>query len=343
MSGELSSDKMKREAEEAELLLRQHDENLDGDMKPVDAAQSVEEDIDAIPQDTVKAFSNNVEAPTGDDDNKKDKEGTVEYWKHKFEVMDGKHRAEVPRLADTVKSLKDENERLRSDIEKTRTSLASQIDELRNTSNTAKKGEAESALIETISDSIGPDAAKRLVDYVKSNIGVSDVPVNVSNKISALEKQVQESQETFRRSTRQTYNDGLRSAIPDIEVKMTDPAFLEWLSKPIPCSGGVRYGDRLKSSDDNNDLSGVLEVISSYWKNLKTGKAIAGLDIDELVQPQKSKASRVVQTTEKKIYTQKMVDDFYQKTRQGFYRGKEKDQKVIQDDIDQAMFEGRIR
>ena len=73
MSGELSSDKMKREAEEAELLLRQHDENLDGDMKPVDAAQSVEEDIDAIPQDTVKAFSNNVEAPTGDDDNKKTK------------------------------------------------------------------------------------------------------------------------------------------------------------------------------------------------------------------------------------------------------------------------------
>lgn len=234
-----------------------------------------------------------------------------ESWKRKYEVLEGKYRAELPRVIAENRDLKGQV----ADLQK-------QIESMKSTPAPSKLKPEE---IEEYGD--------KFIDVVKraaSEVVPQDVD-QVRTKVQQLEAQSQ-------RLVRDKFFEDLGRLAPQWEQLNEDQGFLSWLAGVDPLTGMSRQ-DLFDQASASYDSWRVANFFKSYGsENPKPVQA----DPDPLAEQVEPSTQRVVTPPPaKKNWTTQEITAFYAGVRSGQY-GRE-DAARIEADIFAAQREGRIK
>ncbi len=231
-------------------------------------------------------------------------------WEHRYNVLQGKYNAEVPRLNQELQSLKDQYRETQQKVE-----------------DLSRKPEPTYDL-NNIRDELGDDTANALSSQQQT--------------IDALRQQIEElkghltqvgtNQQT---SAEQSFYITLEQLVPDWKKVNTQAKFIDWLQVEDEFSGRTRQ-ELLDTAARNLDARRVASFFTG-WKrsNPKTQ------NIESVASPNTSKANRSVQ--EKQTYTRGEVKQFYDDVARGKYRHDEEKRKKLDFEYTMAQAEGRIR
>ena len=267
----------------------------------------------------------------------------VDNWEQKFRTLEGKYRAEVPRLHDDVKALKRQLEEAMSKLiaaataEKPKTETAKAISKL---------------VTDKDLETFGPD----LVDLIKRQAteiaqgheaDLLKVIDELKQKNADLVAQVGGIEETQATSSRSTFLERLVARLPDMEQINADQDFLLWLGTYDELSGLQR-----QTLLDNAANSGNVERTAAIFEAFKRTRVETPpptpkpphANPQRQVEPSKSKNTPAPQSDPgNRIWTVAEMEDFYNDIRKGLYVGKDAERSRTENEIDLAVVQGRLR
>lgn len=212
----------------------------------------------------------------GGEDQKKKGEDT-DYWRKRFDVMQGKYNAEVPRLTHQVSQLTENVNALTSQLQ------SAQEQQQQGAVDDEDKTVEEA--LEEMQERYGDRFIHALNTLV--NHAVSKAGKEVDGKLDGVEKRVQEVESTTTKSQIDSELDRMFASdlIPDWRVLNNDPGFIESLKLPAPFSGGKTLHDVLKESYYSGDVAGTAEVFCAYSSKTKQPADQASKDREEQNAP----------------------------------------------------------
>jgi hypothetical protein len=259
------------------------------------AAEVVAEQVQSAPvQEQVQA-----QAPTQD----------ATYWRHRFDVLQGKYNAEIPALRQEIKTLTQK--------------LAEQSTE---GSAVQRAQTAMQELTPAEIEEYGPDLVNLIKKVAGSIAGKSDNFDDVKAEVAQMRDE--------------RHQDAYARFMTDLEVQLpnwreinADPAFLEWLSGTDMLSGAQRQ-QLLTDAEKARDAYRVVAIFKSFG-----GKPAVKQEIPaELVQPKQSRAT-VTDVTGQKTWSRDEISKFYRE-RSSMTPS---EASAIEADIFAAQSQGRIR
>ena len=289
------------------------------------------------PENTEKTIEVKKDAePKEPEEVKKEAEGikvedeNSETWKHKHDVIAGRYKIDYERIKAEKEGLKSQIAELQKAIEDVQSKVVVKEE-------SAKKEDVASS-ISVIERELGVDVSNALNKLLDSKTG--NIPKQYEEKVSRLEKKVENTDKRQVLTERQTYTNTLKQLIPGLITKNDNPKFLDFLSNVVPFSGGKTYEQRLHEADTQNDATGVAEIFNAFYTPSKSnGKKH---DIEEILEPGKPKPRSPV-VEEKKIYTKAEIKQFDQDVVRGKYNGKDKERMQLEEEYTLARLEGRVR
>jgi hypothetical protein len=293
--------------------------------KPIlDKAESTEEETEAETTDSNLSDSipDFTESKLKDD---------LTYWKDRFEVVQGKYNAEVPRIAA-------ENKELREQISQ----LAKTVDDLKLRAKQSETNTSETnSAISTIKAELGDSVAKALSDLIDAKAG--NISKSYEEKASNLENRVQDNLKRQALTEKQIYIKDLKTMVPDLEKKNSDPKWRRWLMNTAPLSRGRTYQQLLDEANSSMDAGGVAEIFNScpVFQNGHTRKEKP--NIEDIIEPAKPKPGKHSDVGEKKIYSKAEVDKFRKDVLEGRYARDETTRQKLDAEYSNAFLEDRIR
>jgi hypothetical protein len=339
-SNEVQEDYIKQVSAEPAPDEEVTDEEQQPDAENVEEATTVEVQ-EASEQDESEEV---VEEQPAEVENKED---SIDYWKQKFKVLEGKYKKEVPEVAQ-------QNRDLRSQV--------SNVEQLLANLNTAQETQAtdieeKAYLTKEEIDDYGPDLIaimKKAAQEVLS--GEID---SLRADFGQLRQTLGKVSTTAQESARDTLLRSLTSEVPGWKEQNTDPDFIAWLGQLDLYSGLVRQ-QLLTEAFESNNTERVIAIFKGYQaehageqKGAQTtvpegGKAKATpqpqVNMDTLVAPGKSQpAGSSGAQGEGQFFTQAEIAAFYRDVQAGKYKGKDKERLEIEKAIFSAVNENRIR
>lgn len=235
-------------------------------------------------------------------------------WEHKFKVIDGKYRAEVPLLAGQIRELKAELDTMKSTPKEEPVKVESNI----------KPEEVE-------------EYGENYVDFVKRS--AMDVVGDSKNKINELEKTVSELQQQQQTSSRQKFLSELEQLCPTYQELNSSDGFISWL-REVDAFTGLDRKTIFEDADVKNDSVRVANMFNAYLsQHTKQEPSTQPVPLAEQVTPKTTKRTPVPQG--KRTYTKREITQFYNDSMRGKYSPEK--QAEIERDIFLAQQEDRIR
>lgn len=243
-------------------------------------------------------------------------------FEQKYKVLEGKYNAEVPRMAQENRSLKEALD-----------SLKLEVATLQN-----KTEEPKVELIPLVTDKDREQFGDDLIDVMKraSREVLNETQNNsevqsLKNDLSNLQKQQTTSREL-------QFDEKLSNLFPEWRLKNEDQGFLNWLNEVDTFSGRTRQ-ELLTEAHSNFDSVRVANFFISYFGQTKPEPSTSKPSLEEQVTPKSTGRTSVPPT--KKYYTNRDLVNFYAQVRAGKINKAEA--KRIEQDIFKAQSEGRIR
>lgn len=236
-------------------------------------------------------------------------------WEHRYKVLEGKYKAEVPRLAADNRELRQKLNQALADIEDLKN---------RPTQDTLIKPEDR--------EKYGDDLLDVIKRAAKEETAVKDV------EIQTLKKKLDNFETTAAKNTEMEFYNSLSNAVPDWPTLNNDEGFLNWLDEHDELTGQKRQ-DLLDAAYSAYDANRVARFFKAYTaltqKNVQSSQSALAAQ----VAPESGR----VQTPPpgKRTWTRGEVKSFYDQCRQG--KVSEKDMVAIEAEIQMAAAEGRIR
>lgn len=250
------------------------------------------------------------------------KESVVSDFEQKYKVLEGKYNAEVPRMAQENRSLKEELD-----------SLKLQVANLHNKPE-EPKAEVTPLITEKDREQFGDDlieVMKRASREVMSERQESSDVQNLKDELSNLRKQQSNSQEL-------QFYEKLSTLFPDWRLKNEDAGFLKWLDEIDSFSGRTRQS-LLNEASGNFDAPRVANFFNSYFGQMQPEPSTSKPSLEDQVTPKTT--GRTTVPPAKKYYTNRDIVNFYAKVRTGEISKAEAER--IERDIFKAQSEERIR
>lgn len=233
------------------------------------------------------------------------------YWRHRFDVLQGKYNAEVPALRKEINAL---NEELKATD--------------RSPESAAKRAhEAVAELTEAEVEEFGPDLVN-LIKRVVGNVGGSEDVEGIKNDLSQLKDERQQD------ATARFWTD-LEIQVPDFRAINADSAFHGWLAEHDPLSGKARQ-DLLVSAQQALDPYRVAAIFKSFAG--ASQKSPQPAVPDDQVHPRQTRAA-APEPQPGKIWAREEITRFYRE--KSSYPKEEA--AAIEADIFAAQSQGRIR
>lgn len=304
--------KVKEAAEKAEALYQQAYAQQE-EQQP-EAQQAIEPEqapADPPQEDPVVEAAPPVQEETPKDPPAEDK------WEHKFKVIEGKYKAEVPRLAAQIRELSQKVD-----------SLSAENEELKS-----RPSEPAQALISPEDrEKYGDDLLDVIRRAAKEEIGAKDA------EITFLKKQLESLSTATVKQSEVSFYDRLGQLAPDWPVINDDPNFHEWLDEYDELTGKRRQ-DLLSEAENSKDADRVARFFAK-WKNQKEStKATTQQALAAQVAPDSNKV--VKPPAGKRYFSRGEIADFYARARRGEVAQKEL--VAMEAEIHAASIEGRIR
>lgn len=239
------------------------------------------------------------------------------YWKHRFDVLQGKYNAEVPALRKEV------------------TDLQKQIQEAAKPDGSAVE-RAQNAMADLTKDEIeefGPELVN-LIQRVAGNVAKSTQPdpevQEMRDRLKAMDDERQQDIEA-------TFWSDLETQVPDFRQVNADPAFHAWLAA-FDQFTGVQRQQLLAQAQKDWKAAPVIALFNAFKQE---GKPQQRKVPDDQVSPPSAGGSGNAPAAQAKIWTRAEINTFYREKTSGRYTPDEA--KKIEADIFAAQTEGRIR
>ena len=244
------------------------------------------------------------------------------YWKHRFDVLQGKYNAEVPAL--------------RKDL----TEMQKQIKTAAIPDGTAVN-RAQTAVSDLTPEEIeefGPELVD-MIRRVAGNVAMQSQPQQPDGMQEMLDR-MKAQDEDRRQDVEATFWSRLEQAVPRFREINSDPAFHAYLSEVEPLSGSTRQNLLLSAQEDLN-AARVIAVFNNFGtpKQQPAARQIPG----ELIAPRSTGGGggETWPKDEGKIWTPAAITQFYREKTDGRITGDQA--KQTEADIFAAQNEGRVR
>jgi hypothetical protein len=249
------------------------------------------------------------------------------YWKHRFDVLQGKYNAEVPALRRENSELTSKVERLEKQIESA-AGAGSAVDRAQSAVNNLTPQEIEE---------FGPDLVNLIQRVAGNGAGEQESLKNIQGKLDMLEKEReqerQSAHEQSRKQAEESFLTGLAKQVPNWQEINADQNFLTWLDGTEPVTG-ERWQSLLDKASGDFDYYRVAHIFTSF-----AGKQAPKSRIpDDIVQPSQSRAGNA-EPVPGRIWTNADIGKFFKEI--GKYSREEA--AAIEKDIFAASSEGRVR
>ena len=258
-------------------------------------------------------------------------------WEARYKTLRGMFDAEVPQLHARVKELEGK--------------LDDALTRLNDAAQPAKAKEPKAPLVtDKDVETFGSD----LIDLIKRQAEeiAAERDVEWEAKLAKaeaenarLQEQVGRVAETQGVTNRRTYFAELSKLVPDYEVLNVDDGFITWLAEVDPLSGLPRQA-YMNNAFEAMDVTRTANLFLTY-KQMVTPPAPEPeprRELERQVAPGSSKSDVAPQpASNTRVWTTAEVDQFYRALSRGDYRGREQEAAQIEQQIDLAVAEGRLR
>lgn len=262
-------------------------------------------------------------------------------FEQKYKVLQGKYNAEVPRLNNQLRSLKEDLNAAMQRIQ--------QLEEPKKEATPEVKQTTESLISDEEIEDYGPD----FIDLVgrKAQEIANRTVADLKQEISELNEQLKGVRTTVRQTDHERFLSQLDKKVENWRVINEDTRFLNWLDEPDVYAGTER-GRLLREAYQNGDVERVAAFFNGF---LKENAAVSDnalnrpqgdtskVSMDSLVAPGKQRGSTTDGArNQKRIWTEAEIQQFYSDVGKGRYKKDPERKDQIERDIFSAMNEGRI-
>lgn len=174
-------------------------------------------------------------------------------WKHKYEVLQYKYNAEVPRMAEEIRLLKEEIAKLQQDVGSTQKTTAP-VD----TPETLEEFKMEYPEIYEAMEAMMSSKMKSIIE--KYNAEIEKLKSELGSKV-----------EVSINKTREAFISRMDKEIPNWREINVDPKFLEWLNVPDKYTGIPKL-QLLRQAWDNLDFDRSVAFFKDYINEIGGNK-----------------------------------------------------------------------
>lgn len=258
-------------------------------------------------------------------------------FKERYLHLKGKYDAEVPRLHQDLRELK---QSVFEKLEKVSTTKAAEPE--------PEPQDLTDDFVNAFAENYGEDFAENLRKLIALEAQKLQQPIQ--GKVDAFEEtQLKAAQTNFVNYIDTALNDGREKPI-DWQAMWSgkDPKFLEFLAQPDP-SGLYTYGELAAAYNEKWEADKLVNIFKLY-ADANTTKVeqttepkprVAHQQKEALVAPSRTNTHVAPNTQSKQVWTQDMIQEFQKLDRQGKYSADES--KALWDDLLSALGENRIR
>lgn len=253
-----------------------------------------------------------------------------ETWQRRYQTLQGKFNAEVPRLNSEVKELKHQLAEAIARIDQATKPAPTQHEKLVTDKDVEAFGSDLVDLVKRQATEVARAEMGQEIDILKAK------NAELVGKLTGVT-------ERQGKSDLNTYFAELARLVPDYEVINVDPGFMEWLADTDPLSGHTRQ-DYLNEAFGSFNSQRTATLFNTY-KQLTAAPAVPEVprELTRQVAPGTSKVSAKPPTNaETKIWRSAEVDQFFRSVTRGDYKGNESEQARIEAEIDLAVMQGRL-
>lgn len=266
------------------------------------------------------------------------REETIDYWRDKFRTLDGKYRAEVPRLQQDLRAATQQISNLET--------MLSKLNEQPSQNSTNPLVSPEEI------EEYGEDFVSMMRRLAQEEAGRA--VQRVAPRIQHVEGQLLQNQA-------QTAADRvfslLDSNVQDWRTINRDPEFLEWLAEEDPFAGAQR-AVMLREAFDKKDGHRVLTFFQAFLNQRRvvtqppkqaqtpSGTRVQGkMDLHDLAGPRSSGGATPQPKGEEEIqpWTRRQIAAFYKDVQTGHYKSDPELQRKIEQSIHKATIAGLVR
>jgi FtsZ-binding cell division protein ZapB len=251
-------------------------------------------------------------------------------WETKYNVLQGKYNAEVPRLSQQVRELMQANQKLAEDMEALKTQRTT--------------ADQNSLVTDADKEAFGSDLVDLAERVARKNLlPLQQELAQLKEENNRLMQQVERTGHDVASTAMEAYTMNLTRLVPNWQDVNVDQGFLTWLGQIDPVFGVERQA-ALDRSLERMDATATAAVFNAYLASLPQARKPDPKDeLQRQVAPNRSRsaAAPVADDWSQKHWTEQEIHQFYMDQRRGVYSPAEADR--ISNEIDRAVAEGRIR
>lgn len=238
-------------------------------------------------------------------------------WEHKYKVMEGKYRAEVPRLAADNREMRQKLDALTAELE----SLKSKANE-----------PAQSLISAEDREKYGDDLLDVIKRAAQEQVAAKD------QEIAELKRRLDGVHQDTAKTAEVTFYDRLGELVPDWVTINAEEGFLKWLDEYDEFTGRTRQ-DLLSDAENARDAVRVARFFTKWKAEQTQSVATSQRALEAQVVPDSNKVVKAPQG--KRFFTRAEIQQFYSAARRGEVSAK--DMVAMEAEIHAATVEGRIR
>lgn len=233
-------------------------------------------------------------------------ESDSEQWRHKFQTLEGKYRAEVPRLNADLRQWKDNAVALNARLGELETQL--------------EKMQSEKP-IETL-----PEIAAVINDFPDIGKAIQKLEEKHRQELASLEKrltkgvanEINSVKSDFQSSKEERFDMMMRQAgVPDWQALDKDPGFISYLNaKPTDYSDKTKL-EFLREAAAINDIQKVARIFLEYKNRNNVAPVNTQEKLKNFVAPPKGNAGKAPLGASKPTYTREDYTRFMKETAKG--------------------------
>jgi uncharacterized phage infection (PIP) family protein YhgE len=262
----------------------------------------------------------------------------AENFEAKYKTLEGKYRAEVPRLQQAL-----------TEAQRNMQTMAAELNALKARTETPPAPPPAPAVSPKDIENFGAEMVEmvqRRAQEVFQSMSqqFSQVVSKIADRVSTLEQAMHGVSQQTGFTAEQLFYADLARRVPDWEKVNADEGFLAWLADVDPVYGQPRQA-ALTAAHRELNAERAANVFEAFKKTRAPAPAPApSSSLEAQVAPTASGSAPAPQAPQPTfVVTQKVINDFYRAVQRGEWRGREKEMAAMEAEINRAVAEGRYR
>ncbi len=244
-----------------------------------------------------------------------------ETWKHKFEVSEGRNKADIPRLHAQIGEYQKEIDGLKDlivnaqkvqPIKKTEPKIEPEFEPEKPVEIQVSQGIGNKYIAEGDVDKFGQetiDLATRiasgivkdtLTNYdIKLREGINNKFIKYDQKLTPIVQDINAVKGTQIQVAQDWFSREMRQKVQDYDLHANSPDFKTWLDQPDAKHGDYTNRAFFDAYKERGNTDGAAQIFSDYFKAINTPETIETLDSGEQIN--ETMATNLLESDEKSI------------------------------------------